>query len=155
MQGNKRVIEQLNINLANELTAIMQYMVQGEMCSNWGYVELNKLMKGRAIEEMKHAERLIERILFLEGIPIVSELNAIHIGKNAEEMHENDHDAELIAIKGYNEAIDVAVECADNGSRQIFEEILHDEESHIDVIEAQLTQIEQMSLENYLIEQLG
>ena len=154
MQGNKKVIEQLNLLLASELTAINQYMVHSEMCSNFGYKELSDYIKGRAKEEMGHAEMLIERIIFLEGTPTVSKLNAIYIGKEVPDMHDNDHDAETVAINGYNAAIAVAVEAKDNGTRSLLEKILRDEEEHINVIEEHIAMIEQMKLENYLVEQV-
>ncbi len=155
MKGNPEVIEQLNAMLADELTAINQYIVHSEMCADWGYEKLHKHIEERAITEMKHAEMLIGRILFLEGTPIVSNLKKIHIGPDVKVQLENDHLAELGASKGYNESIAVAVGASDNVSRELFEKILKDEEDHIDWIEAQLDQIEQMGIQNYLVEQLG
>ncbi len=154
MKGNEKVIEHLNMRLAEELTAINQYMVHSEMCDNWGYERLHKMIEKRAIEEMKHAERLIARILFLEGRPIVSVLNKMHIGPEVPKMHANDWNAEEGAIKGYNESIRLAVEVGDNGTRELLEAILKDEEEHIDVLEAQLDQIKQMGIQIYLVEQL-
>ena len=130
-------------------------MVQSEMCDNWGYKELAELIEKRAIDEMKHAEKHIARILFLEGVPVVSELNKIHIGEDVEAHHKNDWEAENNAIKAYNEAIKLAVEMGDNGTREMLESILKDEEDHIDWIEAQLDQIKQMGLQVYLSEQIG
>jgi len=155
MKGNDQVIAKLNFLLADELTAISQYMVQSEMCANWGYKELAEVIEKRAIDEMKHAEKHIERILFLEGMPIVSELNKIHIGENVEAHHKNDWEAESAAIKAYNEAIKLAVELGDNGTREMLESILRDEEAHIDWIEAQLDQITQMGIQVYLAEQIS
>jgi bacterioferritin len=155
MKGNDRTIERLNAMLADELTAINQYMVQSEMCANWGYEKLHKAIEKRAIQEMKHAEALIGRLLFLEGTPIVSKLNKINIGGDVETQHKNDWAAEEAAVKAYNEAIRLAVEVGDNGSRELFESILKDEEEHIDWIEAQLDQIKQMGIQTYLVEQLG
>ncbi len=154
MKGNEKIIEHLNARLAEELTAISQYMVHAEMCDNWKYKRLDEMIQKRAIDEMKHAEKLIARILFLEGRPIVSNLNKMHIGAEVPNMHQNDHDAEEGAIKGYNESIRLAVEVGDNGSRELLESILKDEEDHIDLIEAQLDQIKQVGLPNYLVEQL-
>jgi bacterioferritin len=154
MKGNEKIIEHLNLRLAEELTAINQYMVHSEMCDNWGYERLHKQIEKRAIEEMKHAEKLIARILFLDGRPIVSNLNKIHIGSEVPKMHSSDWHAEENAIKGYNESIKLAVEVGDNGSRELFEAILKEEEQHIDVLEAQLDQIKQMGEQNYLIEQI-
>jgi len=153
MKGNDRIIETLNARLAEELTAINQYMVHSEMCDNWGYVKLHKVIEKRAIDEMKHAEKLIARILFLDGRPIVSNLNKIHIGAEVEKMHLSDHAAEADAIKNYNESIRLAVEVGDNGTRELLERILHDEEEHIDLLEAQIDQIKQMGIQNYLVEQ--
>jgi len=154
MKGQEKIIEQLNMRLAEELTAINQYMVHAEMCDNWNYEQLHKMIEKRAIDEMKHAEKLIARILFLEGRPIVSNLNKIHIGAEVPKMHENDRLAEESAIQGYNESISLAVELGDNGTRELFESILKEEESHIDLIEAQLDQISQMGIQNYLVEQI-
>jgi bacterioferritin len=154
MKGNAKIIEHLNARLTEELTAINQYMVHSEMCDNWRYEKLHKAIEKRAIDEMKHAEKLIARILFLEGIPIVSNLNKMHIGAVVEKMHANDRSAEEMAIKGYNESIRLAVEVGDNGTREILEAILRDEEEHIDWIEAQIDQISQMGAQNYLVEQL-
>ena len=154
MKGNQKIIESLNTLLADELTAISQYMVQSEMCADWGYEKLHEAIEKRAIDEMKHAEKLIGRIIFLEGKPIVSNLNKINIGETVDVQHKNDHEAEEGAIKAYNDTIRLAVEVGDNGSRDLFEEILEDEEEHIDWIESQLDQIEQMGLQIYLAEQL-
>jgi len=154
MKGNQKILEALNMLLADELTAINQYMVQSEMCADWGYEKLHEAIEKRAIDEMKHAEKLIGRILFLEGIPIVSNLNKINIGATVDVQHKNDHEAEEMAIKAYNAGIKLAVELGDNGTRDMLEEILEDEEEHIDWIESQLDQIEQMGLPVYLGEQL-
>ncbi len=155
MKGDKRVIDTLNALLADELTAINQYMVHSEMCSNWGYERLHKAIEKRAIGEMKHAEKLIERILFFEGTPIVSKLNKITIGPDVEAQHKNDLAAEEAAVKAYNEGVRLAAEAGDNGSRELLESILKDEEEHADWLEAQLDQIKQMGIQNYLVEQLG
>jgi len=155
MQGNEKVIERLNARLADELTAVNQYMVHAEMCDNWGYKQLHEAIQKRAIDEMKHAEKLIGRLLFLEGSPTVSKLNKINIGPDVEKMHKNDWKAEETAIKDYNADIRLAVEVGDNGTRELFESILTDEEQHIDWLEAQLDQIRQMGIQNYLVEQLG
>lgn len=154
MKGNEKIIEHLNLRLAEELTAISQYMVHAELCDNWRYKRLDEAIEKRAIAEMKHAETLIARILFLEGIPIVSNLNKMHIGAEVPKMHQNDHEAEVGAIRGYNESIRLAVELQDNGTSELLKAILKDEEDHIDWIEAQLDQIKQVGLPNYLMEQL-
>jgi len=155
MKGNAKLIDALNQLLAAELTAINQYMVHAEMCDNWGYGRLNDMIEKRAIMEMKHAEKLITRILFLEGKPVVSALNKINIGPDVEKMHKNDWKAEETAVKGYNDSIQVATQVVDNGTREILESILREEEGHIDWIEAQQSQIEQMGIQNYLVEQTG
>jgi bacterioferritin len=153
MTGHPKVLQALNALLADELTAINQYMVHSEMCDNWGYEDLHKAIEKRAIDEMRHAESLIARILFHEGSPTVSMLNAISIGKTVKEMIANDTAAEAGAITAYNEAIRTATEVGDNGTRELLEKTLKDEEAHIDWLEAQRDQIEQMGLENYLANQ--
>lgn len=154
MKGNERIIAQLNSRLSEELTAINQYFVHAEMCENWGYERLHGMIRKRAIDEMIHAEKLIARILFLEGRPIVSNLGRIHIGGEIPNMHQNDHEAEDVAIKGYNESIRIAVELGDNGTRELLDSILKEEEAHIDLIESQLDQISQMGAQNYLVDQV-
>jgi bacterioferritin len=154
MKGNPKIIEILNTLLADELTAINQYMVHSEMCDDWGYGKLHKSTEKRAIDEMKHAEKLIGRILFLEGTPIVSNLKAIHIGAAVPDQFANDWRAEEGAIKEYNAAIKQAADLGDNGTRDMLMGILKDEEAHIDWLESQQEQIKQMDLKNYLVEQL-
>ena len=155
MKGNEKIIERLNARLADELTAINQYMVHSEMCANWGYERLHEAVEKRAIQEMRHAEKLIARLLFLEASPIVGTLNEINIGPKVEAQLRSDWAAEEAAIKAYNEDIRLAVEVGDNGTRDLLESILTDEEEHIDWIEAQLDQIQQMGIQNYLVEQMG
>jgi len=155
MKGNPKLIETLNSLLADELTAINQYMVHSEMCANWGYEKLHKLIEKRAITEMKHAERLIARILFLEGIPIVSNLKTMHIGSDIPKQLENDHAAEDGAIKAYNEAIKLAGDVNDFATREMLEHILNDEDQHIDEIEELQDQISQMTLPVFLSTQVG
>jgi len=150
MKGNKKVLDVLNDLLSDELTAINQYMVHGEMAEDWGYPVLHEAIEKRAITEMRHAEKHIARILFLEGIPMVSNLKAIHIGADVPKMFANDHAAEQEAIEKYNAAIKVAVEAGDNGTKELLDGILVDEEDHIDYIETQLSKIEQMGLAFYL-----
>lgn len=154
MKGNPKLIETLNSLLADELTAINQYMVHSEMCANWGYERLHKHFEQRAITEMKHAEKLIARIIFLEGIPIVSKLKEMHIGNEIPKMLSNDHDAEEGAIKAYNEAIKLAGEVGDFATREILEEILNDEDRHIDEIEELQDQISHMTLPIFLTTQI-
>ena len=153
MKGNDKIIEKLNALLADELTAVNQYIVHSEMCANWMYEHLHDAIEKRAIDEMKHAERLIARILFLDGMPIVSNLNQLNIGAEVEAQLKNDWAAEADAVKVYNEGIRLAVEVGDNGTRELYESILKDEEVHIDWLEAQLEQIQQMGIQNYLAEQ--
>jgi bacterioferritin len=155
MKGQQKVLDTLNSLLADELTAINQYMVHSEMCDNWGYKQLHEKNEKRAIDEMKHAEKLIARIIFLEGTPTVSHLNDIHIGDKVESQIKNDRGAEDNAIRLYNTAIQEAVDFADNGTRELLESILKDEENHIDWLEAQIDQISQMGIQNYLTEQLN
>jgi bacterioferritin len=154
MKGNEKIFAKLNDLLSDELTAINQYMVHSEMCDNWGYERLHKAIEERAITEMRHAERLIARLLFLEGKPIVSNLKAIHIGADVENHHKNDLNAEYGAVASYNDGVRLAVEVGDNGTRELFESILKDEEDHTDWIEAQIDQINQMGIQNYLVEQV-
>ncbi len=154
MKGNEKVIAALNFLLADELTAISQYMVHAEMCDNWKYKKLADIIEKRAIVEMKHAEKHIGKILFLEGQPVVSNLNKMNIGSSVEAMLQNDHLAEEGAIKAYNEAIVTVSELGDNGTADMLTDILCDEEDHIDWIESQLNQIKQMGIQNYLVEQL-
>ncbi len=155
MKGDPKVIKNLNELLADELTAISQYMVHSEMCNNWGYNELHAAKEGQAIDEMHHAEWLIERILFLEGMPVVDQLLPMSIGGNVLEMIKNDQAAEAGAVKAYNDGIALASELGDEATADLLITILKMEEGHIDWAEKQLTQIEQMSLENYLTLQIG
>jgi bacterioferritin len=155
MKGNDGILQALNDRLAEELTAINQDMVHSEMCENWGYLRLHKGIRAQAMDEMHHAEWLIERIIFLEGIPSVSRLNAMKIGKSVQEMINNDRDDEVGAIRKYNESIRLAVECGDNGTRELLEKILRMEEGHIEWGDIQRDQIEQMGLANYLANQSG
>lgn len=155
MKGNEQILQKLNDELADELTAVNQYIVHSEMCANWGLDRLHDAIEKRAIEEMKHAEALIARILFLEGRPVVSKLNPMHIGAEVTEQLKNDYASEQGAAKSYNAAVQLAASLDDNGSRALFESILRDEEAHIDWLEAQLDQIRLMGIENYLAQQVG
>ncbi len=155
MQGDAKVIDELNARLAEELTAINQYFVHAEMCEDWHYGRLAEAIKQRSINEMKHAEKLIERVLYLDGRPIVSHLNDVHIGALVPAMHSNDLAAEIDAVRAYNESIRVCVEARDEGTKELLESILADEEDHVDWLEAQLIQIEQVGREVYLAEQIG
>lgn len=153
MKGDPELIKTLNSLLADELTAINQYMVHSEMCDSWGYQKLHKTIEKRAIQEMRHAESLIGRILFLEGIPIVTELKKIFIGDEVPKMLEFDHKAEFDAIKAYNAAIKMAGEVGDFATRELLEKILQDEDQHIDEIEELMDQVKQMTLPIFLTTQ--
>ena len=155
MKGNDKLLEVLNRLLADELTAINQYVVHSEMAENWGYGKLKKLVRSRSITEMKHAEKLIERILFLEGIPIVSRLNDIKIGADVPKQLANDLAAEMSAVQNYNAAIKVACDVGDNATKDILEGILQQEDDHVNEIEEKLDQIQQMGLQNLLVTQTG
>jgi bacterioferritin len=155
MKGDPKVLEELNSRLAEELTAINQYMVHSEMCDNWGYEKLHKTIEKRAIDEMKHAEKLIARIIFLEGVPIVSKLNDIHIGPEVPRMYVNDHNAEADAIKNYNSSILVCGEARDFATREILEHILDEEDAHIDAIESVQDEISQMGVQVFLSTQMS
>jgi len=154
MRGNEKIIGLLNEVLKAELTAINQYFLHAEMCENWGYKKLGDYAKKEAIDEMKHAEVLMERILFLEGMPNMSELFPLRIGQNVKEQLENDLALELEAVPRLNRAIAASVEAGDNGSRELFEKILTDEEHHVDWLEAQLGIIKEIGLDNYLAQQI-
>ena len=150
MKGNQELVDALNGLLASELTSIHPYMVHAEMAEDWGYTRLSENFKKRSITEMKHAERLIERILFLEGTPIVSHLNDMHIGAEIPQQVNNDHALELDAIRQYNEAIVLAGQVLDYATRDILEAILRDEDTHLDELEELQDQIEQMTLPTFL-----
>ena len=154
MQGNKKIIDLLNEVLTAELTAINQYFVHAEMCDNWGYDHLHDRIRKHAIGEMKHAEELIERILFLEGLPNVQRLFKINTGENVPEQFKVDLALEMDAIKRLNDGIETCREAEDNNSRHLLEEILEDEEEHVDWIEAQRTLLEQVGVQNYLAQQI-
>jgi bacterioferritin len=154
MKGDTKIIEILNETLTSELTAINQYFVHAEMCENWGYERLSKIIRKHSIGEMKHAEELIERVLFLEGIPNVQRLGKINIGESVPEQLKVDLALEMDAVSRLNPAIETCRELGDNNSRHILEEILEDEEEHIDWIEAQLELIEQVGAKNYLAQQI-
>jgi bacterioferritin len=154
MKGDLKVIEILNSLLARELTVVSQYMVHAEECDNWGYEKLHESIQKRAVTEMKHAESLIGRILFLEGRPTVSELEKMHIGADVPKMFANDHEAELDAIKRYNEGIQICGDVKDYATREILERILHDEDSHVDNIEEVQDQIAQMGIQMFLSTQV-
>jgi bacterioferritin len=154
MKGNAKVLAELNKALREELTAINQYFLHSEMCENWGYRKLSEYIKKQSIGEMKHAETLMERILFLDGSPSMQPLD-VKIGGTVKVMIENDLALEVGAVKMYNEAVVLAVKEGDNGSRELFEKLLQDEEEHVDFLEAQLQQIKDMGYERYLSQQIG
>jgi bacterioferritin len=154
MKGDPTVIEVLNSLLADELTAVNQYMVHAEMNENWGYNKLGSTIQKRAIDEMKHAEKLIARILFLEGVPIVSNLRQMHIGPDVPKMFASDHVFENDAIKAYNAAIVICGDARDYATREILEHILNDEDRHIDDIENVQDEITQMGVQIFLSTQL-
>jgi len=154
MKGKPEVLAVLAEMLKEELGAISQYILHAEMCSNWGYKRLYGLIKKESINEMKHAEELTERILFLEGTPNLGELPKLNIGKDVKQQLQNDLALEKNAVADYNRAIATCRKAGDNASADLLEEILHDEEEHVDFIEAQLDLIEQVGLPNYLAQQL-
>lgn len=153
MKGNDKLLTVLNQLLADELTAISQYMVHSEMCANWGYTRLHEAIEGQAKDEMHHAEWLIQRIIFLEGLPVVSKLNPMKIGTSVLDMVTNDQEAEIGAVRAYNDGIALAHEVSDQASADLLLRILKMEEGHADWAEIQRAQIEQMGLENYLSNQ--
>ena len=150
MKGDERVIEKLDELLSDELTAINQYMVHSEMCANWGYERLHQVVEKRARQEMHHAEKLIARIIFLEGTPTVSRLNQIHVGADVPKQLQSDKEAELHTNGMYNAAIHVADEANDAATRDLLESILNEEDAHIDWLEEQLDQIAQLGVPLYL-----
>ena len=154
MKGNPKVIALLNEALKEELTAINQYFLHAEMCENWHYGRLADHIKKESIDEMKHAEALIERILFLDGTPNMTELMKLAIGANVKEQLESDLKLELDAVAMYNQAVKVSREEGDNMSRELFERLLKDEEGHVDWLEAQLYQIQEIGYERFLSQQI-
>ena len=154
MQGNPKVIAELNAALKEELTAISQYFLHAEMCENWKYEKLGNYIKKQSIDEMKHAEVLIERILFLDGTPSLTELLSLNIGKTVKEQIQNDLTLELNAVAMYNKSVKLAREEGDNASAELFKKLLEDEEKHVDWLEAQLHQIEELGYQRYLSMQL-
>ena len=155
MKGDAKVIEALNRALTTELTAINQYFVQAKMMKNWGYLTLAKKMHEESIGEMKHADKIIERILFLEGIPNIARYDVIRVGKDVREQLQNDLKLEMTGVKGYNEAIELCIKVKDSGTRELLEEILVSSEDHVDWLETQIGLIERIGLQNYLAEKLG
>jgi bacterioferritin len=155
MKGKPVVLEALSRMLKEELGAISQYFLHAEMCENWGYERLSELIKKQSIGEMKHAEILIERILFLEGLPNMGDLPKLKIGKNVKEQLQHDLELEVSAVAEYNEVVATCRQAGDNATAELLKELLKDEEEHVDFLETQLGLIEDLGLENYLIEQMG
>ena len=155
MKGNPKVIDALNEALHEELTAINQYFLHAEMCENWHYHRLGNLIKKQSIGEMKHAEELIERILFLDGTPNLTKPMTLTVGTNVKEQIESDLKLEIEAVAMYNRAIETARQESDNASRDLFERLLKDEEEHVDFLEAQVHQMKEIGYERYLSQQIG
>jgi bacterioferritin len=155
VQGNPKVIAALNEALKEELTAINQYFLHAEMCENWHYDKLGSYIKKQSIDEMKHAEALIERILFLDGAPNLTELMKLSVGQNVKEQIATELKLEVEAVAMYNRAIQISRDEGDNASRELFERLLKDEEAHVDWLEAQVHQMREMGYERYLSQQIG
>jgi bacterioferritin len=154
MRGDQKIIDVLNQILKAELTAINQYFLHAEMCENWGYYKLSKKIKVESISEMKHAEACIERILYLEGTPNMSELFRINVGKDVPTQMQSDLELEYDAVTRLNDGIRLAHEVGDNGTRDLLTQILKEEEEHVDWIEAQLQNIKDVGIQNYLAAQM-
>ena len=155
MKGNPQVIDALNRALTIELTAINQYFCQAKMCTNWGYKLLGKKHYEESMGEMKHAEKLIDRILFLDGTPEIARYDVIRVGTNIQEMFENDLKLEMGGVNAYNATIELCMKVQDNGSRELVAPILVESEEHVDWLETQLSLIAAVGLQNYLTEQMG
>ncbi len=155
MQGNQQIIDALNDGLTIELTAINQYFCQAKMCKNWGFHKLAAKHYEESMGEMKHAEMLIDRILFLEGVPEIARYDVIRVGTNIKEQFENDLKLETSGVNAYNAAVDLCIQLKDGGSRDLVEKILVESEEHVDWLETQLEIIDKIGLENYLLSQLG
>jgi bacterioferritin len=154
MKGNPKVIAALNEALKEELTAINQYFLHAEMCENWHYTRLGEYIKKQSIDEMKHAELLIERILFLDATPNMTELMQLNIGQSVKDQLQSDLNLEIAAVALYNKAVQIARDEGDNASRELFERLLKDEEAHVDWLEAQMHQIKELGYERYLTQQI-
>src|SRR6266699_2645907 len=155
MQGKPEVIEALNRALTIELTAINQYFCQAKMCQNWGLYKLGKKHYEESLGEMKHAEKLIDRILFLEGVPEIARYDVIRVGTDVKEQFENDLKLEMGGVRHYNAAIELCAQLKDNGTRELLEPILVESEEHVDWLETQLHLFETVGMQNYLTEQMG
>jgi len=150
MKGNEDVVKGLNEALSEELTAINQYFLHAEMCESWGYKKLSGFIKKESIDEMKHAEALVERILFLEGTPNMSKYQKINVGQTVPEIIQNDLNLEYGAVEMYNRLIDVAARKNDQGTVELLKKLLRDEEDHVDGLEEQTGKIKDMGLQTYL-----
>lgn len=155
MKGKKEVIDILAEVLTAELTAINQYFIHAKLCKNWGYLELADYLRKESIEEMKHADEIIERILYFDGIPDLQKYSKINVGQSVPEMLDHDLQLEYSAVERLNRGIDICVAAKDNGTRELLEKILVSEEEHIDWIETQKSIIESISIQNYLAQKLG
>src|SRR5438045_3616836 len=155
MKGNPQVIEALNRALTIELTAINQYFCQAKMCKNWGFSHLAKKHYEESMGEMKHAEQIIDRVLFLDGVPEIARYDVIRVGTNVKEQLQNDLQLEMGGVKHYNQAIELCRQLGDNGTRDMLEPILRESEEHVDWLETQLGLIDAVGLQNYLSEQMG
>jgi bacterioferritin len=155
MKGDPKVIDALNAGLTIELTAINQYFCQAKMCKNWGLNRLAKKHYEESLGEMKHAELLIDRILFLEGVPEIARYDVIRVGTDVKEQLENDLALEMRGVKSYNEAVNLCIQVKDGASRDMLEKILVESEEHVDWLETQLDLIQQVGLQNYLQSQMG
>ncbi len=155
MRGDQKVLKELNAALCRELTAITQYMTQAELCDNWGYNKMGAIHKKRAIEEMKHAEKLIERVVFLDAVPVINVTLTPKVGVTVKEQIEFDLEDELVAVRDYNASIVVCREAKDDGTREVFTELIEDEERHVDLLEAQLHSIGEMGIANFLQQMSG
>jgi bacterioferritin len=154
MKGNEQVLELLNLLLTNELTSINQYFIHAKMCENWGFDRLAGVLRAESIDEMKHADVLISRILFLEGVPNLQRLNKLHVGETVKEQLESDLELERAALDFLNKGIQTCRDCADNATEDLFTRILVSEENHTDWIETQLELIRQVGEQNYLAQQI-
>ncbi len=154
MQGNPQVLDALNRALTIELTAINQYFCQSKMCKNWGFLKLAAKHWDESMGEMKHADKLIERVLFLDGVPEIARYDVIRVGGNVKEQFENDLKLEMSGVVAYNELVNLCIQLKDNGSHTLALEILEDSEEHVDWLETQLNLIESVGLERYLAENM-
>lgn len=154
MQGQQQIIDALNRALTIELTAINQYFCQAKMCQNWGFQRLGGKHYEESIGEMRHAEKIIERILFLEGVPEIARYDVIRVGTNVKEQFEHDLALEMNGVKTYNELVNLCIQLKDNGTRELVEPILTESEEHVDWLETQLSLINDVGLQNYLQSQM-